>query len=151
MGGTKAYGKHTPIPLWRTAQTNGLNDALWCLGATQEDYPTVVKPFLRQFRADLFEHLALSPLPESMKTLLVKGVALLRDPATTDAQLNTYAEVAGPAARVDAWNAARAAEDAAWNAARAAAGAAGAAWDAAWTAERQWQTERFITLLQKEA
>ena len=33
LGGIKTYGRNTPIPLARILEVNGLNDALWALGA----------------------------------------------------------------------------------------------------------------------
>ena len=64
--------------------------------------------------------------------------------AAEDAAWAAAEDAAGDAARAAAWDAA---EAAAWAAARAAAGAA--AWAAARDAEREWQRERFIKLLEE--
>ena len=139
LGGVTSYGKNTPISLSVIAQSNGLNDALWCLQATGQDFETVVHPWLKNYLADVLDHLCQSRLPSETKGLLQEGVGLLREPTTSREQFQAYANkvwvVAGAAedARAAAWVAAWAAEAAAW----AAAGAA----------ERQWQLERFIRLV----
>ena len=126
LGGVSGYGKNTPISLAVIAQSNGLDDALWCLQATCEDFETVVRPFLGSYLADLLDHLCLSPLPPEIKGLLQEGVGFLREPTTSQEQFQDY--------RVKAW------------ATKATDWAAGAAARAAWAAERQWQLERFMEL-----
>ncbi len=132
LGGVTKHGKNTPISLAVIARSNGLDDALWCLRATNEDYDTVVRPFLLGYLADI---LALADLPQESQTLLSEGVALLRDPATATAQITQYRKVAAWAAWAD-WAAV-----ADWAAGEAVA---------AWAAMREWQTLRFIELLEKE-
>ena len=107
LGGIRKYGKDTPIPLDKVLESNGLDDALWCLQCINES-------------AD-------------------REIYLL----TCD-----YARRESPMSRDWAW-ANWDATWAAWIAAWDARDAAGATGDAARAAEREWQTQRFIKLLQE--
>ena len=116
----KGWKKDSPIDLLTILESNGLDDTHWCLQATQEDSSTVVRLLV----ADYLEHLCLALVPDDSKALLSEGVALLRDPAVTDAALLAYGDKA-----------------------REAAGAA--AREAAGAAERMWQTQRLREYLAK--
>jgi len=36
LGGIKSYGEATPIPILKIIETNGIDDALWCLRAVRD-------------------------------------------------------------------------------------------------------------------
>ena len=122
LGKTKADDE--PLPLLTILDSNGLDDALWCLRAMPEHD--------KQWRlyavwcARQVQHLMTDP--RSIAALDVAERYANGD--ATDGEL--------AAASAAAWDAARAAaRAAAWDAARAAAWAAAraAAWDAAWDAQ----------------
>ena len=123
LGKTKADNE--PLSIVTILDSNGLNDALWCLRA--------VDGCDREIRlyavwcARQVQHLMTDP-----RSLAALDVAeRYAQGLATDEELRAARAAARDAARAAAWNAAR---DAAWNAARAAAwnAARDAAWNAAW-------------------
>lgn len=114
LGGITKYGKDTPITFEQIYASNGCDDALWCLRATDVEYHNL----WRHFAVDCAQ--AVEHLTEDQRSKDALVVARLHaDGNATDEEL-----------------------DAAWDAARAAAWAA--AWDAAWAAARAaaWATAR---------
>ena len=133
LGKTKADDE--PVSIITILDSNGIDDALWCLRA--------VTGYDRELRlyavwcARQVQHLMTDP-----RSVAALDVAeRFANGEAGEAELDT-ARAAAWAARDAAWDAARdAARDAAWAAARAAArdaagAAAGAAWDAARAAAR---------------
>ena len=47
LGGVTKYGKATPIPLTAVLESNGIDDALWCLQATLEPADGFSRDFVR--------------------------------------------------------------------------------------------------------
>ena len=135
LGKTKADDE--PISIATILDSNGLDDALWCLQA--------VKGRDREIRlfgvwcARQVQHLMTDP--RSIEALDVSE-RFANGNATQD-ELDAARDAARDAAWDAAWDAARdaawdAARDAAWDAARAARDAArDAAWDAAWDAQEE--------------
>jgi len=128
LGGVRAYGRDTPIPLTAVLDNNGLDNALWALRATAEDSG----PIARELACDYAEHVL--PIferdyPDDKRPR--EGIEVARRYARGEA---TDEELA-------------AAEDATWDAAWAAAGyAAGYATGAA-----ARTADRYITLLAARA
>jgi len=122
LGGPKTYGMDTPVTFKQIFDSNGYNDTLWCLRATDEQYHKLWRHFAVD-AAQAVEHLMTDQ--RSKNALLV--ARRYAEGKATDEELS--------AARAAAWAAAR---DAAWAAARA------AAWDAAWAAARDaaWDAAR---------
>ena len=147
------YGDDTPINLLTILDTNGLDDAVWALRATEQHCDRIA----RLMAADLAEDVLpiwTARFPEDDRP--AKAIQAARDYAKgliSKAQLadaRDAAWAAWAAARDAAW----AAWAAAWAAARAAwAAARDAAWDAAWAAPyaaRARQIEIFKSYLQPE-
>jgi hypothetical protein len=121
----KTAADDEPLSLLTILDSNGIDDALWCLRAMPEHD--------RHWRlyavwcARQVQHLMTDP--RSIAALDVAERHARGD--ATDAELSAARDAAGAAA----WDAARAAGAAAWSAARAAlAATVAAAWDAAWDA-----------------
>ena len=137
LGGVTRCGRDTPIPLSAVIDSNGLDDALWCLRATIEPSDA----FSRDFACDCADSVALLLTDERSLT----AIAVSRRHARGQATDNDLS-----AARVDAWDAAwGAARDAAWDAAWGAAwdAARAAAMDAARAAARDALADRFSARL----
>ena len=138
LGGIDTYGRDTPIPLTAVLDSNGLDDALWCLRATTEPCDKFARLLAVGFALEV-QHLMTDP-----RSLAALDTAeRYAQGRATDAELaaaNIAANIAAnAAANAAAGNAARdagaAAWAAAWAAARDAGGDAGAAaWAAAWDA-----------------
>ncbi len=145
LGGVRKYGRDTPIPLLRVLESNGLDDALWCLRAVPPEEEAVRDRIARLFACRCVRE---TPLADGRKVwdLLTDersraAVVVAERFATGDATeegLRAARGAAWEAARGAAWEAARgaaweAARGAAWEAARGAAweAARGAAWEAA--------------------
>jgi hypothetical protein len=174
LGGIKAYGQDTLIPLTKIIESNGLDDALWCLRATVEDSDKLS----RLLACDYAEHVlpiyeAKNPSDKRPRTAIEVSRRFAVGEATSqelDATWGAAWDAAWAAARAAAWDAAwdaasDAARAAAWAAARAAAWAAAgdAAGDAAWAAaraaawaaagdaagdaEQDWQKQQFLARL----
>ena len=135
LGGVDAYGMDKPINLLVILDSNGLDDTLWCLRATEQDATKIVRLFAADCAESVLHHYE-SLVPNDDRPR--KAIQAARDHANG---------LIDDAARAAAWDAARAAAwaaawDAAWAAAGAAAGAAAwaaardAARDAAWGAAR---------------
>ena len=116
LGKTKADDE--PLPLLTVLESNGFDDALWCLRAASLDR---LSRHFQAWCADQVLHIFEAERPADARVR--EQIAMLRN---DDASAADRA-AAGAAARAAAW-------DAAWAAAWDAAGAA--AWDAAWAAAR---------------
>lgn len=110
LGKTKADDE--PLSLLTILDSNGLDDALWCLRAKSLDR---LSRHFQAWCAEQVLHIFETERPDDSRVR--DQIAMLRNDAVRDA--------AGAAARDAAWAAAR---DAAWDVAR------DAAWDAAWAA-----------------
>ena len=168
LGGVTKYGKDTPIPLSKIVESNGMDDALWCLRATAEN----AENFLITFACDCAERVLTHyetyyPDDQRPRQAIEAARRCLTD--KSDAAANTAADAAHAAyaARAAAYAAARAvARAAAYAAARAAAYAAAntaayaaayaadaaayaTANTAAYAAEKEWQKQHFLELLEK--
>ena len=153
LGEIKAYGFDIPITFQQIIESNGIDDALWCLRTVPEH-----ELLWRHFAVDCAEHVKhLINDERSIRALDVArryalGQSSNQEVETAKAAARAAARAAAKAAaKAAAWDAARAA---AWDAARAAAWAAAwdAAWDAAaaaaWDAEKDWQARRLIELIE---
>lgn len=123
----KAKADDEPLLLSTILDSNGLDDALWCLRALPAEYDNAV----RLMACDLVEP-ALAYVPEGEdrpRDAVETARRFARGEVSSEAL-----DAAGAAARDAAWDAARAAATAARAAARAAA--RDAAWDAAGAAAR---------------
>ncbi len=149
LGEVTKYGRDTPIPLSAVIDSNGLDDALWCLRAAIEQS----EGLSRDFTCDCADSVALLLTDERSLTAIAVARRHARGQAT-DNDLSAARDAARDAARVAAgavaWSTARAAaRAAAMAAAMAAAGAAAgaaasaAAWAAAWAATRDALADRF--------
>lgn len=116
LGGITKYGKDTPITFEQIYASNGCDDALWCLRATDVEYHNLWRHFAVDC-AQAVEHLMKDK--RSKDALVV--ARRYADGSATDEELDAARAAAWDAARAVAWAAARAA---AWYAARASAGAA---------------------------
>lgn len=118
LGKTKADDE--PLALLTIIESNGFDDALWCLRAkslgrlSRHFQAWCAEQVLHHFEAELPSY-----------TLVRDQIAMLRNDSATESERTS----AWDAARAAAWAAAGAA---AWDAAGSAAGSA--AWDAAWAA-----------------
>ena len=134
LGGIDTYGRDTPIPLTAVLDSNGLDDALWCLRATTEPCDKFARLLAVGFALEV-QHLMTDP-----RSLAALDTAeRYAQGRATDAELaaaNIAANIAAnAAANAAAGNAARDAGAAAWAAAWAAArDAAGDTGAAAWAA-----------------
>ena len=158
LGGIRAYGKDTPIPLTVVLEHNGLDDTLWALCCVLPEEAAARDKLARLFACDCAERVL--PLfekeyPEDKRPRkAIKVARLFAEGKATTQEL--------AAARAAAWDAARAAvrdaaRDVAWEAARAAVrdAVAAAAWDAVWeaardaarAAERTWQSQHLQDML----
>ena len=63
VGGVRAYGDTTPIPLDKVLEINGLADTLWCLRAVLPEECVIRDRLARLFACDCAEHVL--PLFES--------------------------------------------------------------------------------------
>ena len=142
LGGVRAYGQNTPIPIARIIDTNNLSDALWSLRAVPPDQAADRDRIARLFACDCAERVL--PLYEAKHPDDPRprnAIAVARRYAMGEATSMELA-AARAAARAAAGDAARdAAWDAAWDAAR------DAAWDAAWDAEQTWQADHLRAML----
>ncbi len=129
LGGVNRYGRDTPIPLSAVIDSNGLDDALWCLRAAIEQS----EGLSRDFTCDCADSVALLLTDERSLTAIAVSRRHARGQAT-DNDLSA-ARAATSAAEWAATSAAASAAEwaATWVAARAAASAA--ARDAARAAE----------------
>src|SRR3990167_8105939 len=133
LGGIRVYGKDAPIPLSHIVESNGLQDALWCLRAV---VPGEEAEALRVSR--------LLALECAERVLPVYERQYPNDPRVRDCLAITHRFLTGDATKEEL----RLARRAAYAAYAAAADAAYADADAdAKARERKWQTERFLVLL----
>ena len=169
LGGVNAYGKDTPIPLWRILETNNLADTLWSLRAVPVEQRTERDRIARLFGCDCAEHVL--PIYEAKypgdlrPRQAIEAARRYADGLVTAAEMEAawvsawaaeeaaVSAVSAADAVSAAWAAAGAAVSAAEEAAvsaEAAADAAGAAWaaaEAAWVSARAaeeaaWAGER---------
>jgi len=163
LGKTKA--DDAPLELTHILQSNGLDDALWCLRALPEQYHKQI----RLYACDVAEHVLpifekLFPEDKRVRSCIeaARGFAngtvseeqlYAARAAAWDSALAAAGDSAWDAAWAAAWDSAwaaaeAAAEDAAWAAAWAARAAAwdarAAAWAAAGDAEQNYQADLFI-------
>ena len=159
LGKTKA--DDAPLELTHILQSNGLDDALWCLRALPEQYHKQI----RLYACDVAEHVLpifekLFPEDKRVRSCIeaARGFAngtvseeqlYAARAAAWDSALAAAGDSAWDAAWAAAWDSAwaaaeAAAEDAAWAAAWA---ARAAAWDAAGDAEQNYQADLFIKYL----
>ena len=118
----KDYGDDTPITVAQIIESNGLDDALWCLRTIPE-----FDNLWRHFAVDCAERVAHLMTDERSKNALTVARQHAMGLATVD--------------KLDA------AWAAAWDSAGAAAGAArDAARDSAWATARKWQRIRLLAL-----
>ena len=140
LGKTKA--DDDSLSIVTILESNGIDDALWCLRA--------VKGRDREIRlyavwcARQVQHLNTDPRVSAC----IDVAERFANGEATDEERAAAGGAARDAARAAAWDAARAA---AWDAARAAAGAAArdAAWDAAWDAAGDAQKKHLIKLCKR--
>ena len=124
LGGIEKYGKDTPIPLTTVLESNGLDDTIWALRCTIEPSEDILIEFVCRC-AEHVLHFYEDKYPKDKRPRLAIKAARV---CITDKS---------PAARA-------AARDAAW----AAGDARDAAWAAAGDAEKQWQQQTLIELLE---
>jgi len=142
LGGSKAWPADRPIPLTTVLDSNGIDDAIWCLRAVLPEQEQERDRIARLFAADcaeavlpLFERAF--PLDARPRLAIEAARRLARDPSTAAATAGAAAAYAALAAADSAGVAAYAAlaaadsAGAAADAALAAADSAGAAADAA--------------------
>ena len=132
----KGRSDDEPLPIATVLDSNGIEDALWCLRAVSGHNRE-----LRLFAVWCARQVERLMTDRRSKDALDVAVRYANNDATTDALTaarDAAWDAAGDAALAAAWDAAGdAAGAAAWAAAEAAAGAA--AWDAAWDAARAAQ------------
>ena len=152
--GGKSADMDAKFPLSEIIDSNGIDDALWCLRCRPE-HSKLWRKFA-VWAARQVEHLM-----DDDRSLNALDVAWRHsEGSATDDELDAARDAAWDAAwaaaraaaRDAAWDAARdaawaAARDAAWDAARDAA--RDAAWAAAWSAERKLQNRKFAEMLRK--
>ena len=138
LGKTKADDE--PLMLTTILESNGLDDALWCLRAVDGRHEREMRLFAVAC-ARRVQHLITDK--RSLDTLDV--AERFANGQATQEELTAAWDAAWDAARDAASGAARnAARNAAWDAASGAA--SGAAWDAAWAAESDAQAVLFIRM-----
>jgi len=143
LGGIRKYGKNTQIPLDKVLEICGLYDTLWALRCVIEP----VDKEIRLFACDCAERVL--PIFEKYypnNNRIRKVIEVSREYAYGRATIKELI-----AARAAAWAATSAAASAAaWAAASAAAWAAASAAtsDAASDAEREWQKNRLLKMIQ---
>ena len=131
LGKTKADDEILPYSV--ILESNGLDDALWCM-RTETKYENEWRTFALKC-ARRVEHL--HPICKTTLDVLerfINGKATREDLAAAEDAARAAAEdAARAAARAAAWDAAEAAED--------------AAGDAAWAAEREFQASLFLEIV----
>ena len=163
LGGVDKYGENKPIPLSTVLESNGLNDTLWAFRCLVES-PEESQKLLVEFACRCAEHVLINYeklYPDDKRPRLAieaaraftEGRGTAR--AAADAAYAAHAAYAACAAAYAACAAAytaRAAADAAYAAAHAACAAAYAARAAyaADAAEKEWQKNTLLALLNKE-
>jgi hypothetical protein len=125
----------TPVSFLTIFESNGLDDALWCLRAI-EGKDREIRLFTvwcaRQVRHLMTDKRSIDALAAARDATRAAARAAARDAARAAAR-DAARAAARAATRAAAWDAARAALDAAW----------AAAWDAARDAARAAQAEKF--------
>jgi hypothetical protein len=138
LGKTKADDE--PVSFETILESNGIDDALWCLQALPEELDGKVRHLACDFAETALQYV---PQGEDRPRKAIDVARRYADGKATDKELDAAWAAAWAAARAAAWAAAwaaaraaarDAARDAAWDAAWDAARAA--AWDAAWDAAR---------------
>ena len=144
----KTAADDEPLSLITILDSNGLDDALWCLRAVT-GHDKEIRLFA-VWCARQVQHL----MADQRSVNALDVAERFANGDATEEELNAARAAASAAAwdaaSAAAWDAARAAAwDAAWDAARAAARAAAgaAAWDAAWDAARAAQEDKFRELI----
>jgi len=124
LGGIRKYGKNTPVTFQQIYESNGYDDALWCLRTTDKKHPNL----WRHFAVDCAKQVEHLMKDKRSRNALFVARNYAEGQATAE-ELYAARAAAEAAARAAVW---AAAEAAAWCAAEAAARAA--AGDAAWAA-----------------
>jgi hypothetical protein len=141
----KTKADDEPLALTTIFESNGLDDALWCLRAV-DGHEREIRLFAVEC-ARRVQHLMTDQRSLNALDVAERFANGLATQAELAAAWDAARAAAGAAARDAAWAAARAA---AWDAARAAAWAAwdasAAARDTAWAAEREAQAVLFILM-----
>ena len=142
LGGVRKYGKDTPVKFSQIVESNGLDDAVWCLQTICPEYEKEV----RLFAADCAEsvlHIYEKKYPDDLRPR--EAIQAARDFAEgkiTAAELTSASWAADrasfSAAACDAWDAFAVAR------ASARASASWAAWAAARKPEREKQKKMLI-------
>ena len=134
LGKTKA--DDSPLALTAILESNGIDDALWCLRAVdghEREMRLFAVDCARSVQQLMTDKLSLDALDVAER--FANGLATQTELAAADAAW-AAAWTAADAARAASWASARDAADASWASAKAAAGAAAAAaGDAAWDAQ----------------
>jgi hypothetical protein len=126
------FDPDAPVKISYILESNGLDDALWCLRAVK-GYDRDIRLLAVDFARSV-EHLTTEPRVKACNDVSERYAYGLATKAELDAARDAAWDSAWDAARAAARAAAGAtAWDAAWDAARAAAGAT--AWDAAWAVQ----------------
>lgn len=147
----KTEADDEPLLLTTILESNGLDDALWCLRAVdghEREMRLFAVACARRVQHLMTDKRSLDALDVAER--FANGLATLSElTAAWTAARDAARAAAGAAARAAAWTAAgAAARDAARDAAGAAAGAAAwaAAWTAAWAAESKEQAVLFVLM-----
>ena len=160
LGGIRAYGRNTPIPLARILETNDLDDALWALRAVPDEQAAERDRLARLFACWCARQVWHLLTDERNRRAVEVAERYAVGEATAD-ELDAAESAARSAARSAAdaaWSAADAARSAARNAAGRAAwraawsaawSAADAAWSAAWSAARAAQAAHLRAMLEE--
>lgn len=154
LGGAKKYGEDTPITVRQIVESNGLDDALWCL-CTMPEHNHRWR-LLAVCYARRIQHLLTDPdsaAAVNVAERYARGLA-------TDAELASAHDAARAAAATPATCAASAARHAAQGAARHNAWVAVcvvapavkwvAMWETTWAAETEWQTAELLRICEEE-
>ena len=164
LGGVRAYGAGTPIPLTRVLDVCGLADALWTLRCTIEPSAKFARELICLYAEHILPNFEnVYPEDKHPRRAIEAARKYNRGEITIEelraAESATKAAWAARAAKAvwaarAAWAAGSAADSAVWAAAWAAESAAraaeSAAWAAAWAVEETWQKAQLLALLEGE-
>jgi len=150
LGGIRKYGKDTPIPLDKVLESNGLDDALWCLRCINESAGMEIILFKCDCAERVLPIFEKEYPDDNRPRILIETLRRFANKEATQEELARAARAARES-RAAAWDAREAANAAVWATTGDARAVAMAAWAAGdWgRAEREWQTQRFIKLLEE--
>ena len=139
--GAEAKTDETPLGFDVILESNGLDDALWCLRALPESMDNECRLLACDFAEPALKYITTGddrPAKAiAMARRFAMGHATKEELAAAGAAAWEAVRAAAEAATAAAWAAGAAARAAAWAAAWAAGDAAGAAGDAAWAAQAE--------------